>query len=193
MAVLKASDLISKLSEETMALTSLAEEQLVPLERAQLSWKAHPAKWNIAECLEHLNRYSRYYIPALEKALLNGQRPTRHPVYKSSWLGEIFVRSMLPGPSKTIRNKMKAPKAYNPLNAPLDPESVVQEFLRHQTAWHQVIEAMHEVDITTTKIPISISPWIRIRMGDVVRFNVAHTQRHWIQIETILKHDQFPR
>jgi hypothetical protein len=192
MAVFKATDLLHQLEEDARLLKDQALQRLGELSKQKLTWKLQPNKWNIAECLEHLNRYSRYYLPALRKGIRNGVRPSRHPVFKSGWLGEVFVRSMLPTAGKIVRNKMKSPAAYNPLNAPLQPQQVVQDFIAYQTQWEELIRQMHEVDITSTKIPISISKWVRVRMGDVVRFNIAHTQRHMVQIENVLNHPDFP-
>ncbi|GAA4003568.1 hypothetical protein GCM10022408_13940 [Hymenobacter fastidiosus] len=40
-----------------------------PLEATLLNFKPGPESWSILECLEHLNRYSRYYNERLAQAL----------------------------------------------------------------------------------------------------------------------------
>jgi DinB superfamily len=39
----------------------------------ELKWKETNESWNVLECLEHLNLYGYFYIPEIEKSILNSK------------------------------------------------------------------------------------------------------------------------
>ena len=47
--------------------------------------------WSIAQCLEHLNSYGRYYLPAIEKAVKTAGSGSAEN-FKSGWLGNYFYK-----------------------------------------------------------------------------------------------------
>jgi hypothetical protein len=53
-------------------------------------------KWSATQCLEHLNSYGRYYLPAIQKAIqkASGTKPAVY--FESGWLGNYFYKLMLP-------------------------------------------------------------------------------------------------
>ena len=44
-----------------------------------------------------------------------------------------------------------------------------------------------EIDLGKIKIPISIAPFVKIKLGDTLRFIVYHNERHIVQAQNILK------
>lgn len=139
--------------------------------------------WSIAQCLEHLNRYGSYYIPNIQKALSSVSQLPDSTVLKSSWFGNYFVNTMDP---KTGTKKYKAFKAYVP-GTIQNPHEVVATFIRQQEDLLLAIRKAFEVDVNAAKIPISISKWIRLTIGDTLRFLVAHDERHYLQAERCRK------
>ena len=61
--------LYRELSDITERLIRAAKG-LRHLTPAQLNQKKSPESWSILECLEHLNLYGDFYLPAIEGALL---------------------------------------------------------------------------------------------------------------------------
>jgi hypothetical protein len=45
----------------------------------------------------------------------------------------------------------------------------------------QYLESSRNRDLSAVRIPISISKWITIRLGDTFRFVIAHNKRHIMQ------------
>lgn len=129
--------------------------------------------WSIAQCLEHLNSYGRYYLPAIQKGI-NSSKDVLALTFKSSWLGAYFTRLMEPGGKSKA---MKAPKEHSP--APeLDASKVIAEFIEQQEWLIALIRRSAVKDIGKIRVSISIAKWIRLKLGDVFGFLVAHNERH---------------
>ena len=174
-------DLLLDLLERTQEIKNKAEGfKTLPLET--LNWKASPDSWSILECLEHLNRYGDYYIPEIEKRIVASQhRPAEK--FKSSWLGNYFAETMLP---KEKLNKMKTFKSMNPKGSKLD-KAVLTKFIAQQQDLINALKLASRADLTKTKTGISISKWIKLRLGDTFRVVIYHNQRHMVQAQRVLK------
>ena len=142
-----------------------------------------PGKWSIVEVLEHLNSYSRYYLLAIEKSL-QGDNPATD-LFKPGWLGYYFTKLMKPKENGTIANKMKSPKDHRPPKF-LDAFPVLNSFLEHQHYLLELLEQAKLKNIGSIRIPITISKFIKLKLGDTFRFLIAHEQRHFVQIENNL-------
>lgn len=161
---------------------AVTEWQMLPL--VQLSRKASPDTWSAAQCLEHLNIYGRYYLPAIEKAIGDaksaGSRPA--PEFHPGWLGAWFSNLMRPLSGGALKSKMKAPKNAVPSDQP-DARTTLAEFIDQQEKMLQLLEAAQVVNLEKIRIPISIAPWIRLKLGDTFQFVIAHIERHVLQAE----------
>ena len=162
-------DLIDRTQENLNAAMRYQE-----LPEAMLNWKASSEKWSALECLEHLNRYGHFYIPEIETRLADSKHPAS-PHFKSGWLGNYFAESMLPQ-----GRKMKTFTAMDPSNSTLD-KSVLDQFIRHQHQMLDLLDKSRKADLTKTKTSITISKWIKLRLGDTFRVVIYHNQRHIAQ------------
>lgn len=133
--------------------------------------------WSIAQCLEHLNSYGRYYLPLIEAGLVAQSKEVYQEEYKSTWLGAYFVQLMEP---KKGMAHFKAFKAHVP-PVELEPYQVVAEFIDQQEALLTYLEEAKTKDLSAIRIPISILKWLRLPLGDVFQFLVAHDERHVVQ------------
>ncbi|MCW3118099.1 MAG: DinB family protein [Chitinophagaceae bacterium] len=138
-----------------------------------------PGKWNIAQVLEHLNSYGRYYLPAIEQSL-QVAKPAK-VTFSSGWLGNYFTNLMKPGVDGKIGNKMNAPKNHRP-SPETDIKPALDNFLEQQQKLLQLLEWSKTKDIGSIRTPVSISRLIKLKVGDVLRFFIAHEQRHFLQI-----------
>src|SRR6476646_2849826 len=189
------SEELLNLLEGDLRQIKLAAEHLQQADAVKLSYPPSEGKWSVAQILEHLNAYNRYYIPLIERAL------THSSAEKSSWfvagfLGDYFTRTMMPKNVYEVKNKMKSMKAYSPSRG-LNVETVFKEFFEHQDKLIQLMELAKTRNLNTIRIPLSISKLIRFKLGDTFRFIVAHEQRHMIQARNTIKSlgittDKFP-
>lgn len=176
---------------------SLIEEMLVLAERAtsaarkfrempesNLNFRNHPAQWSALECLEHLNRYGEFYLPEIEKAILSQKKNPRAHTFKSGLLGNYFANLM------RVKNgritKMKTPADKNPLGSQLSV-STVDRFLKQLEMLKSLLHQARQIDLTKTKVPISLTRFVRLRLGDTFRLLVYHIERHIMQANSVLE------
>ncbi len=176
--------LLNELHQRTESILQKAIQDWQMLPPAQLSVKPAPDKWSPAQCLEHLNFYGHHYLPAIENAIQAAKERNSIPAaaFKSGWLGEYFTQLMLPQPGGGLKSTMKSPKNAVPAAEP-EPLATLAEFMEQQERMLQLLEAARAVNLMTTRVPISLSPWIRLRLGDTFSFVVAHNERHVLQLE----------
>lgn len=139
--------------------------------------------WSIAQCLEHLNSYGYYYLPHLDKAIEKSQANKNSNEFKSTWVGNYFTKLMDPASGK---RKFKAFRDHIP-PVQLEASAVVAEFIRQQELLLQYLHKARQADLNGPRIPISIFQWIKLKPGDVLRFIIAHNERHLLQAKRNLE------
>jgi hypothetical protein len=130
--------------------------------------------WSIAQCFEHLNTYGNYYLPLMKSKLENQNGTSDVIVFKSTWLGAYFTYLMEPGKGM---KKIKTFKKHSP-ERELDAYSVLRTFIDQQEILLKLIKKSGNEDLNKIKIPVSISRFVRLKLGDVLQFIVAHNERH---------------
>lgn len=176
--------LLETLREQTRAII-LQAEQLKNTIPGLLEQQPAKDKWSVAQVLEHLNIYCRYYLDAIEKKLHHNQ--TTATVYFSpGWLGDYFTKMMQPEKNGTVKKKMNSPANARPSALP-NAKEMLDEFISHQHHLLNLLQIAKRHDINTNRIPISLTKLISLKLGDTFRFVTAHQQRHFIQIEKTLE------
>lgn len=130
--------------------------------------------WSAAQCLDHLNGYGNYYLPLIKKGLDSHKEYPSRSTFRSSWLGNYFTRMMEP---ETGKKKMKAFKNHIP-SSQLDAYFVVAEFIQQQEALLKYLKKAETADLNKIRIPVSIAKFIKLNLGDVFQFIIAHNERH---------------
>lgn len=173
------------LIDELVALTEYATDKAKTFKQLpdhQLNFKENPERWSILECIEHLNRYGDYYLPELEKSIVNSKGQASE--FTSGVIGNWFANLMQVKKGKIIR--MKTPADKNPLGSKLSV-SAIDKFLGQQTMLMTLLNQARKTDLTRTKVPISLAKFMKLRLGDTFRFFVYHIERHIIQAENVRK------
>ncbi len=146
----------------------------------QLNYKKSPTEWSILECIEHLNLYGDFYLPEMEKQILASKACTKSYVFKSGLIGNYFANLMKANNGKI--KKMKSPSDKNPLNSTLTLLTL-DRFLKQQELLKLLLDQAKSIDLVKTKTSISLSKFIKLRLGDTFRFYVFHIERHILQSE----------
>lgn len=169
--------LIQDLEEMTRQHIERTEE-LLSRSEDELNWKSAPDSWSALECIEHLIRYFDYYLPEIDRRIKE-RKAIRRPDFKSSWLGEYFSKSMMP---KAKLNKMKTFNSMNAVGSLLD-RTRLEHFITQLQEMLKLLDQARSVSLRRTKTSISISNFIRLRLGDTFRVVIYHNERHMQQAE----------
>lgn len=164
-------DLMNR-TEENLA----AAKTLAAMPDAQLQQKPTAHAWNALECLEHLNRYGNFYLPEIDKRL-NAATQRKATLFKSGFLGNKFALMMLPG-----AKGMKTFKVMNPIDNASD-KKVITTFIEQQQQLLQLLKKCSSYDLGKIKTSISISNFIKLKLGDTLRVVIYHNQRHMLQAQ----------
>lgn len=179
--------LLHQLRQQTEHFIELAISQWQMIPHTSFARQPAVGKWSANECLQHLNSYGRYYLPAIEKAIEKAKENAEAPAstFHTGWLGHYFTEMMLPNASGKPAKKMKAPKSSQPTSI-LESHAVISEFIDQQEKLLQLLEAAADVNLNTIRIPISISKLIKLKLGDTFNFLIAHQNRHVLQAQRAL-------
>jgi hypothetical protein len=119
--------LIDELSKEVRKQIQIVREHYIPASAEQLNSPSENGGWSILQCLEHLNSYGVYYLPAIAAALDRAGKRTGE-MYRGGWLGNYFTKIMSP---ETGTKKYRAMKGHLPARE-LDSASVLNDFLNQR-------------------------------------------------------------
>lgn len=175
-------ELLSDLVSRTARLMAEAE-CFRALPEETLNRKPAPGSWSVLECLEHLNLYSDFYLPAIENVLREKGDSRGDGQFRSGWLGNYFAESMQPKNGKLKKMKTFADK--DPAGSRL-PADVLDRFLAQQQRMAGLLKKAETADLSRLKTPVSISRWINLRLGDTFRFVIYHNERHMAQAQRAL-------
>lgn len=167
--------LLAALEQRTESHLSEAINSFQNLNEKKLLQPAVNGGWSIAQCLEHLNRYGNYYLPVIQKGL--EQEFPADDKFKSTWLGNYFIKMMDPDSGA---KKIKTFKEYSPTPT-LNAYAVVAEFIHQQETLLKYLRAARNKDLNKIKIAISLTKWIKLKLGDTFQFLIAHNERHMRQ------------
>lgn len=152
-------------------LNDLAVLRALP--ESRLQQRPSPEQWSAMECLEHLCRYGDFYLMEVASCL-QVAKPQKSEPFKSTWLGEYFAASMWPKPGFKTMNTFKV---MNPSFSGIRT-SVLSEFEAQLKQWQDLLQKSEAYSWRDIKTAISISKWIRLRLGDTLRVVIYHNQRH---------------
>jgi hypothetical protein len=140
-------------------------------------WRAGPASWSVAECLDHLAVANRVYLdamrPVAERAMARGR--TRRGPARPGFLGALFVRWM--EPPVTSRQRMTAPAKIRPRVGPSLPEAAARFFATHEEV-RAFLARYAAIDLAGVRFPNPFVAWIRFSLATGVHVLAAHERRH---------------
>ena len=149
----------------------------------QLNFREDESRWSVLECLEHLNLYGDFYLPELERRMLAANPDANAHVFHSGMIGYYFAVLM------QVRNgkirKMSTPADKNPAGSTLSIVTL-DRFLKQQELLLTLLNEAGKHDLTRVKVSISLTRFIRLRLGDTLRFFIYHLERHVAQAARVV-------
>jgi DinB superfamily len=160
-------------------------QSFLRLSNEQLNYKPGPDKWSITEIFEHLTITHGIYLDSIGRLLTHAPVNAKEN-FKSNWLGNWAYEKIMPRPDGTVF-KMKAPKLLQAKTRNMDGAAVLNNYMKQLDEFDHVLELSQYVDLQKIKIPFSFTKLLKLRLGDNLRFIVAHNERHLMQAQKILK------
>jgi uncharacterized damage-inducible protein DinB len=189
--LLNQTDLLNQLKGINDCLIKKVEKDWKQIPEEKLNQRPAPKSWSVLECLDHLNKAHSVYRKQYGEIL--GEKKTdsnRGDFMKPTWLGKKFFNMMQPRedyiPSKMPTGKPMKPDTELGKADRLDKNQVIEEFLSMQRNMNTWLENAKERDLQSYKVQTAL-PLIKMRLGDSLRFIMAHTERHILQGEKALK------
>lgn len=167
--------ILTRVKQEVQTWENLSLEQLNKQPSAE--------SWSALACLNHLNQYAQFYLPELKQRIEQNTSQANAEFFPGM-LGDYFAKSML-----VVNNqvkKMKSPKDMRPTHSVYTLEDLHQ-FLADLETISVLLDDAQKVNLTKTKVSISLTPWIKLRLGDTFRFYIYHIDRHVWQGKRALK------
>ena len=150
----------------------------------QLSIPPAPGKWCIAEIYAHLNLSMDQSIRSiLSRITLAPDSPADE--YRSSLLGDWAYMIIMPRPDGSVF-RLKTKRSYKPEVAGVDARETLEGFLRHCDALDDILRHVAGKDLRRIRIPFFMPRLVQLPLGDVLRFLVAHGERHLLQAQRVM-------
>ncbi|MCR5887970.1 DinB family protein [Hymenobacter sp. J193] len=179
---MKTQPFLQQLHNQVHELLAVLSTELEPRNGQALQFKPSATSWSVLECLEHLNRYSRFYNPALRKALAAGHKAGTDAEVGFSWLGRKSYETVRP----ENRKLQKTLRHMNPSQSALSRD-VLKEFRQHQETLLELLRQAETTDLNRKAVPVEFFCVLKLRVGEALLFVVAHQQRHVQQAQRVLQ------
>ena len=182
MARFNKKNLLSELEDRT-ELTRTSSSVFSRLENNMLIKPHGPGQWSIAQIFEHLNISHAIYIQSILKKITHGPEVISED-YNSGWLGDWLYQKMLPREDGTLV-KLKTPPAFRPPFFIADGRDVMDRFNQQLDTLHDIFTNAATKDIERNRVPLTTAKLLSVRVGDALRYMVAHNERHLSQAQQL--------
>lgn len=170
-------ELSEKLNQINAAMIKVAAE-----DETILSIRPEGNQWNILECIEHLHRYNKFYLPEFQKTLSKAPSSTSNEI-KRGRFGIKSAKSMLPT-ENGVKNPMKTFKSKNTFHSNVG-KNILKVFEDEQIELASIVKEAEHYDIGAVRCKTTL-PIIRFRLCDALEFVINHQIRHIAQANRIL-------
>lgn len=180
MATFSRQVLITELLDRTELLKA-STKPFLRLTNDQLLRQPAPGKWSVTEIYTHLNLSMDQTVRAiLSRITLAPDHPGDE--YHSGWLGDWLYGRIMPRPDGSVF-RLKTITAHSPEGKELDAREALEAFQRHCDSLDDILRHVRTKDLQRIRIPFYLNGLISLRLGDMLRFLVAHGERHLLQAQ----------
>ncbi|MFT4753263.1 MAG: hypothetical protein ACI85Q_000802 [Salibacteraceae bacterium] len=180
MAKIDSSTLLTDLKKRTEFCLKEAKK-LRKQKEESLNFKPTPETWSKLQCIAHLNTYADFYVDEIKQAIENSKKASV-PLFKPGFMGNVFSKAMMPKKKTTM---MQSPSNMEPAKGELTKD-ILNVFIHRQKEYLEILELAKDKNLNKSSIKVTISRWVKINLGDALRINVYHNERHILQaIKTV--------
>lgn len=144
--------------------------------------KPTPKGWSVGECVVHLNKIAKGYLPAMAVAL-TPDAPRGEGPFRYGWFTRLFIDSLRPG-SRPIPTAptMKPPVAQG-LRSTIERERALERFEADIARYLALTEAADGYDLGRIRVASPFLPILRLPLGGFLDALAVHSVRHVMQAE----------
>jgi hypothetical protein len=169
-----------------------AQTRLGGLTAAQLNWSPGRGLWSTAQILDHLNRVGYVNLPqvteVIESLKRQGKIATGSAPFRYSFPERLFIRLLSPNPPF----KSPVPPQFAPPVTFDAPGEEIQRFVGLQDSLRECLLQASGLDLKAVRLPSPVSRHLKFSLGAWLHALIAHEEYHWLQVEALLAHPQFP-
>jgi hypothetical protein len=191
MPVFDSQTLVLQMTQQLEQMINTTRTEFLPLSQQQLNWKYDVKKWSVAECLAHLLLANAPYIAQLERSLAHAKSGAQPASFQSGFFGEYFTNLMLPKPDGEVKIKMQTAAWFNPSTQSQVSASVVSDFIAQLEALLRITKQAGKLNWKKHRIKTVLGILLQFRYVDAIRFVIAHSQRHIVQAQRVMKREHF--
>lgn len=184
MAVFSKQSLITELLDR-IELIKASTQPFLRLTEQQLNFSPGPNKWSIAEVFGHLNIAHDVYIRCILSRITLAP-DVKTDSYRSGWLGDLLYEKIMPRADGSVF-KIPSPRSFHANKEGLDGHEELQRFLQQCDALDDILRHVSTKDLQGIKIPFSFTRFLRLRLGDNLRYLIAHNERHLLQAHRVMR------
>ncbi len=153
------------------------------LTREELNWKPDPAKWSIAQVIDHLIVINTTYFSVIKNVREgNYQLPFVGKIgFITNSLGNLILNSVEPGRKK----KVKTFPVWEPATSDIDKD-IVGRFLKHQEELKELIADSEDLLTKGTVISSPANKLIVYKLEKAFEIIISHEKRHYNQAKEVL-------
>ena len=171
-------------------VSATARTRFEPLTAAQLNWQAAPARWSVAQCLDHLVITNAAYFPAFDAVLAGRHRPTIWQ--RMPWVPGFFGAQLRKAVHPDSGKPYTAPKIFAPSASTVDA-GIVRRFVDQQARVIDYLTRSAGLDLDGIVITSPVARVVVYSLFDAFRIIVTHEQRHVRQAIRVADLPAFPR
>lgn len=105
--------------------------------------------------------------------------------YRSGWLGDWLYNRIMPRSDGSVF-RIPSPRRLHARKKGLDGREELNRFLQQCDALDDILRHVSTKDLQRIKIPFTISRFVRLQLGDMLRYLVAHNERHLLQAHRVM-------
>lgn len=149
------------------------------------AFNAKPSEksWSAGECVVHLNKIAKGYLPKMEAAVADPAAPRGEGPFRYGWLSRRFIASVTPGSRSLPTAGAMKPPAADGLRSAVDRQRAVEHFDADVARYVAVIEAAGGLDLARIKIASPFLSILRLPLGAFLDAMGQHSLRHVLQAE----------
>jgi hypothetical protein len=171
---------LGRLLKQFQCATHEARKLVLGRSADELATRLKPESWSTAECLDHLARTTRSFLPAISRAVATAPKLTTKRSLRTGTVASLMIRNLEP----PYRLRYKVIPQLAPQKT--DFEAAWSAFDQSQAQLSEAVCSAAGLAIDKVTIPCPVCSRVTYNAYGAFRMLAAHQRRHLWQVQRIL-------